>query len=283
MGLTRFEAITFCLGTGLFLRYLFRIVLPDAARRLEGKSSRISDTLREEFVHLPASRVTSLLLLAALLCASLAIAVSGSPAAAVACGAAPVLAAGTVIRWYRRRRRKKALSQLPILLDLLVGHLKAGHSLPESLSETVPLLPSGIREEMAWVLQKHRLGTRITESFELLEERMPSEDVSLFVRPLRAALSGGGNIVDLLEQTRDILRRKNRAQERLRSMTAQARFQAAVLTLLTPSFAAALSWIDPTFLPNLTETPQGKAILFTAVILQALGWATIRKILSVRP
>jgi tight adherence protein B len=281
--LTPLETAAFCLGVWLLLRYVFRILLPEATRRFTDTSSRLSDNLREDFIHLPASRITFALLLAGLLAACAALAVSGSPAAAAVSGAAPVLTAGVAIRWYRSRRRKKVLSRIPVMLDLVVGHLKAGHSFPESLSETVPLLPGGIREEMAWVLQKHRLGTPLMEAFRLFEERMPSEDVSLIVRPLRAALSGGGNTVELLEQTRDILRRKNRSMEKLRSMTAQARFQAAVLTLLPPSFAAVLSRIDPGFFPNLVGTPPGKAILFVAVLLQVLGWVTIRRILSVRP
>jgi tight adherence protein B len=172
---------------------------------------------------------------------------------------------------------------LPSLLDLLSGHVRAGHSLSESLSETVPLLPAGIREEMAWVLQQNRLGTALPEALVQWEERIRSEETSLLVRPLRAAIPGGGNIVDLLERTRDILRLRIRAAEKLRSMTAQARLQALVLTLLPPAFAVALSKVDSGFFPNLLGTPQGKAVLAIAFILQLLGWISIRKILSVRP
>jgi tight adherence protein B len=74
-----------------------------------------------------------------------------------------------------------------------------------------------------------------------------------------------------------------RTTDKLRSMTAQARLQALVLTLLPPAFAVALSKVDPGFFPNLLGTPQGKTIMAVAFILQALGWITIRKILSVRP
>ncbi len=283
MGLTAVEAALLCLGTGLVLRGLYREVLPAASRRFARASDLHSDRLREEFIHLPSSRIAAGLLASGSLSACLALAASKSILAAAVSGLAPVLLAGSSIRWYRSRRRKRILSQIPSMLDLVVGHLKAGHSFPESLVETVPLLPSGIREEMAWLLQKHRLGTSLSETFVLFEERMPSEDVSLLVRPLRATLSGGGNVVDLLEQIRDILRRKNRTKEKLRSMTAQARLQAVVLTLLPPSFAAVLSRIDPGFFPNLVGTPQGKAILLVAFVLQTFGWLTIRKILSVRP
>jgi tight adherence protein B len=239
--------------------------------------------LREEFVLLPPSRIAAALLASATVLAVTALAATRSVAVAAASGAAPVLFAGLLIRWYRNRRKRSILSQLPSLLDLLSGHVRAGHSLPESLAETVPLLPAGIREEMGWVLQQNRMGTALPEALAQWEDRIRSEETSLFVRPLRAAIPGGGNIAELLERTRDILRLRMRTEEKLRSMTAQARLQALVLTLLPPAFALALSKVDPGFLSNLLGTPQGKAIIAIAFLLQLLGWVAIRKILSVRP
>lgn len=283
MGLTLSEAGIFLLGTALIARFLLRAALPKARARFVSAANRHSSDLREEFVHLPAHRIAAALLASAAVLAVAALAATRSVAVAAASGTTPVLFAGLLIRWYRIRRKRSILSQLPSLLDLLSGHVRAGHSLSESLSETVPLLPAGIREEMAWVLQQNRLGTALPEALVQWEERIRSEETSLMVRPLRAAIPGGGNIVDLLERTRDILRLRIRSTEKLRSMTAQARLQALVLTLLPPAFAGALSKVDPGFFPNLLGTPQGKAILAIAFILQLLGWIAIRKILSVRP
>ena len=283
MGLTLAEAGIFILGAAMIARYLFRSAMPQARTLFVSVANRRSDELREEFVLLPAARIGAGLLVSAALLAAAALAATRSAALAAASGAVPVLSAGLLVRWYRTRRKRVLLAQLPTLLDLLSGHVTAGHSLSESLAETVPLLPAGIREEMAWVLQRNRLGTPLQEALAQWEERIRSEETSLFVRPLRAAIPGGGNIVDLLERTRDILRLRMRTAEKLRSMTAQARLQASVLTLLPPAFAAALSKIDPGFFPNLLGTPQGKAILAIAFALQVLGWITIRKILSVRP
>jgi Flp pilus assembly protein TadB len=71
-------------------------------------------------------------------------------------------------------------------------------------------------------------------------------------------------------------------REKMRSMTAQARLQAAVLTILPPVFTGVLSKVDPDFLPRIVGTIQGKAILTIAAFLQFLGWLTIRKILAVK-
>ncbi|OYV98106.1 MAG: hypothetical protein B7Z62_04590 [Deltaproteobacteria bacterium 37-65-8] len=283
MGLTPAEAGVFVLGAALIARFLLRAAFPQARARFVTAANRHSDDLREEFVLLPPARIAAALLVSAAVLAGAALAATRSVAVAVASGAAPVLFAGLLVRWYRTRRKRSILSQLPALLDLLAGHVRAGHSLPESLAETVPLLPAGIREEMAWVLQQNRLGTPLAEALSRWEERIRSEETSILVRPLRAAIPGGGNIVDLLERTRDILRLRMRTTEKLRSMTAQARLQALVLTLLPPAFAVALSKVDPGFFPNLLGTPQGKTIMAIAFVLQVLGWVTIRKILSVRP
>jgi tight adherence protein B len=283
VGLTLGEAGIFVLGAALIARFLVRDGLPQAHTRFVSAANRHSDELRDEFVLLPPARIAAVLLVSALLLSGTALAATRSIGVAATFGAAPILSAGLLIRWYRNRRKRSILSQLPSLLDLLSGHVRAGYSLSESLAETVPLLPAGIREEMAWIVQKNRLGTALPEALVHWEERIRSEETSLLVRPLRAAIPGGGNIVDLLERTRDILRLRIRATEKLRSMTAQARLQALVLTLLPPAFAIAVSRVDPGFFPNLLGTPQGKAILAIAFTLQVLGWVTMRKILSVRP
>jgi len=283
VGLTPMEGVIFFLGAGLIVRFLLRAALPEARARFVRAANRHSDELREEFVLLSPVRIATALVVSAALLAGTTLAATRSAAIAGVSGSVPVLLAGLMVRWYRNRRKKSILSQLPALLDLLSGHVRAGHSLPESLAETVPLLPHGIREEMAWVLQQTRLGTPLVEALTSWEERIRSEETSLLVRPLRAAIPGGGNVVDLLERTRDILRLRMRTTEKLRSMTAQARLQAVVLTLLPPAFAVALSKVDPGFFPNLVGTPQGKSIMAIAFVLQILGWVTIRKILSVRP
>ena len=283
MGLTLAEAGIFLSGTALIALFLLRIALPRARASFFSAANRHSDELREEFVLLPPARIAAVLLVSAVVLGGATLAATRSVPVAAVSGAAPVLLAGLLVRWFRNRRKRIILSQLPSLLDLLSGHVRAGHSLAESLAETVPLLPAGVREEMAWVLQQYRLGTPLPEALAHWEERIRSEEASLLVLPMRAAIPGGGNIVDLLERTRDILRLRMRATEKLRSMTAQARLQALVLTLLPPAFAAALSMVDPGFFPNLLGTPQGKTIMAIVFVLQVMGWITIRKILSVRP
>lgn len=283
MGLNAAEAVCLAFGAMLVARFLLGAVLPGIRRRFLLTAVRRSADLREEFIPLAPGIAARWLGGAAAAAALAGLALTGSPAATAAGALAPLLCSGMAVRWFRSRRRAAVLSRLPVLLDLLSGHLKAGLSLAESLAETVPLLPPGLREEMGWVLQQTRLGTPIVDSLLAWEERIGAGEASLFVRPLRVALPGGANIAELLEQTRDVLRMRARLREKLRSMTAQARLQAVVLTLLPPGFAAALSLVDPGFLPLLFGTALGKAILSAVAVLLASGWLVIRRILSSTP
>ena len=282
MGLTAAETVLLIAGVLLIVRFFLRTAIPGVHRRFLLAADRRSADLREEFVPLAPGSVALWLGASAAACSCTALALTGSGAAALVGGILPLVLSGMAVRVYRSRRRARILSRLPVLLDLLAGHMKAGHSLPSSLAETVPLLPPGIREEMGWVLQQTRLGTPIADSLLAWERRLRAEEVSLFVRPLRAALPGGANVAELLERTRDILRMRARIRETLHSMTAQARLQAVVLTLLPPGFAAVLSLIDPGFLPNLFGTLLGKAILAAVSVLLVTGWLVIRMILSAR-
>ena len=172
------------------------------------------------------------------------------------------------------------MSQLPVFLEILAGHVKAGHSIPESLQETIRLLPSGIREEISWICQTIRLGKSLLDTLLVWEQRMACEEISLIVRPLRIALPAGGNLYDLLTRCRDILRAKTRQEEKMRSMTAQARFQALILTLLPPGFIVVLSKIEPEYLVRCRETGAGKTLLGIAGMMQILGWISIRRIMA---
>jgi tight adherence protein B len=283
MGMTPLEYALFTAGASLLSWVLLRAFAPFLRDRLEATAHRHARELREEFLLFPPRKILALLAASGFVVAILSYPLTSNPLWAAASCILPTLISGCLVRVYRLRRRRKVISQMPGFLDILAGQVKAGQSLQEALSDTIPLLPQEIRKEISWVYRLCRLGTPLSEAFLLWEERMPCGEVALLVRPLRVALPAGGNIVELLNRTRDILRAGNRMKEKMQSMTAQARLQAIVLTLLPPAFAAVLSKIDPAFLPRALGTVQGKAILAAAALLQFLGWVTIRKILSVKP
>lgn len=282
MGMTFVEYFLFVVGAICIAFFLVQVIAPYFRYRLENTAEVTSRILREEFLSLNSKQVRGILLAAGGV-AGIAVMVSTRNIfwILVVC-AMPVLFSGVVVRTIRSKRRRRIVSQLPAFLEILAGHVKAGHSIPESLQEAVPLLASGIREEIAWLCQVIRLGTPLPDAFLAWEQRMACEEVSMIVFPLRIAIPAGGNLYELLSRCRDILRAKTQQEERMHSMTAQARLQAIVLSLLPPGFIGVLSKVDPEYLDRCLRTGAGRSILAIALVLQVLGWISIRRIMTVK-
>lgn len=280
--MTAAEYALFAGGGACLLLFLRRTFAPFVRARLDGAAVRTSATLREELLFCSPSRSRHVLLAACAAPAAAAMLAAESIPWAVAAGLAPFFLSGFALRRFRRRRRRKIAMQLPGFLEILHAHVQAGHSLPEALLDSVPLLPRGIREEVSWIVQAIRVGTSVSDALSLWERRLPCEEVTLLVRPLRIALQTGSNVAGLLARCREILQAKLLMEGKVRAMTAQSRLQAAVLTLLPPGFIAVLSRIDPAYLERCLGTPAGLAILGAAALLQFTGWLVIRRIMSVR-
>jgi len=280
MGMTVEEYTLFAGGAICLAFFLFRTIAPYFRFRLDKTAETTSRILREEFLSLGPGQVRRILLAAGALTAFAAMVSTKDLLLVVAAGLSPALLCGAVARYVRARRRRQIVSQLPAFLEILSGHVKAGHSIPESLQETAPLLPSGIREEVSWLCQTVRLGTPLPDALLVWAERMQCEEISIIVFPLRIAIPAGGNLYDLLTRCRDILRAKIRQEEKMRSMTAQARLQALILTMLPPGFIAVLSKIEPEYIARCRETGAGRTILVITGALQLLGWVFIRRIMA---
>ena len=277
------EYILFILSFLSFLLYLYRTAIPWCVLRFDRAATTASSTLREDFLFLSKTHASIALLILCMVPGSAAMILFRNVWIGIGAGISSGLLSGAVLRAYRNRRRKKIVTQLPRLLDILSGHLRAGHSLSESLKDAVVLLPRGIREEISWIFQRVQVGTPLPEALTLWETRIPTEEVLLVVRPLKSALSTGSDVANLMTCCRDILQAKQAMEGRLRSMTAQSRLQAVVLTLLPPGFILVLAKVDPEYLPRCLGTAPGIALLSAAAVLLSAGWLCIRKIMAEKP
>lgn len=277
------EYILFILAILSFLWYLHRTAIPWCFRRFDRAATAASSSLREDLLFLTRRQAGFFLSLLFLVPGAAAVILTRNVWIGLSAGTSCALFSGAILRVYRSRRRNRIVAQLPGLLDILSGHLHAGHSLPEALNEAIALLPRGIHEEISWIFQRVQVGAPLPEVLTLWEQRIPAEEVLLIVRPLKSALSTGSKVATLLTRCRDILQTKQTMEGRLRSMTAQSRLQAVVLTLLPPGFILVLSKIDPSYPSRCLGTAPGITLLSLAAVLQLAGWLCIRKIMAEKP
>jgi tight adherence protein B len=196
---------------------------------------------------------------------------------AVAAGAMPSLA----LRRLRRRRLEAFRQQMPDLLMLVAGGLRAGSGLGQALAQAAAEIGLPARQELGLLLREQRLGVGLDDALAGLARRVPIEETTLFASALRIGAEAGGSMAATLESLADATRRKLAIEGKIRALTAQGRLQAWVMGALPAVLAALLFLVEPTAMRALVDTWQGWVVSAAVVLLQAIGVALIRRIVSI--
>lgn len=184
---------------------------------------------------------------------------------------------------YKQHQRVETFSeQLPEGIDLLVRALKAGHSLPSGFRLIADELSNPIAREFAHVHEELNLGRPIDEALENMRERVDTMDVRLLFTSILIQRETGGNLVEILENLSDTIRRRMVFRSKLSALTAEGRLSGAVLMSLPPVMVLVISVLNPTYAALLFEPGMLRLALFGAAISQLAGILWIRQIVAVR-
>jgi tight adherence protein B len=103
----------------------------------------------------------------------------------------------------------------------------------------------------------------------------------LFVSAMRISRDLGSGLAEALERLGDTLRRRRMLEDRIRTLTAQGRFQGIVVSLLPVGLLAVLAWLEPDATRQFFTTDKGIAALGLIVALELAGWWLIRRIVHI--
>lgn len=179
---------------------------------------------------------------------------------------------------------KRKLAFETHILDLTMGltnGLRAGQALPQSLEAITHRLDGPIHEELAVVIREYRLGLELSEALERLYQRMPCEDLRLLITSIRLTSQSGGSLVDVLGRMTEMIRSRTEFQEKLRTMTAQGRFEAIAIAAAPLAAFVILYFIDTELMAPMLQTAIGWAAIGVVILLEAIGFIVINKIVTI--
>jgi tight adherence protein B len=182
---------------------------------------------------------------------------------------------------HRRRRREAMEEMLPDALISMGNSLRAGLTLPQSITILVENTDPPVNEEFGYLLKEHKLGLTLDEAMNNMSERVQSKNLDLVVTSIQVARGTGGNLPEVFEDTAHAIREITRLEAKIATMTAQGKMQAFVLGGLPIFIAGAIYQVDPTMIAPLWEDPYGWIILFFIAIMMIVGIFMIRKIVTV--
>lgn len=196
---------------------------------------------------------------------------------------APLAGAWPILRLYRDRSRRLARfeEQLPDALVIMARGLRAGHPFPDSLRLVAEEMAEPVSSEFRTTFMEINYGGDVRLALAGLLNRVQSVTVMVFVTSVLIQKDTGGNLAELLDGLAQVVRDRFRFHRKLRTLSAQGRMAAWVLSLMPFALAAVLSVTNPKFLPMLTEDSTGRQLVMIAFVLMVCGIIWMRRIVRI--
>jgi tight adherence protein B len=191
-----------------------------------------------------------------------------------------VLIAAWILTSKRDKRRRAFAEQLPDVLQLVVSSLRAGYGLPQALSSVAEQADEPARTEFQRVQFEARIGRDPSEALRGVAERMASTDFDWVVAAIDINREIGGELAQILDHVAETIRERQRLHRQIRTLTAEGRLSAVVLTALPLVLFGVLKMINPTYFEPLTKGV-GVALVVLAVVLLFIGWLWMRRLVKV--
>ena len=103
----------------------------------------------------------------------------------------------------------------------------------------------------------------------------------LLASAIRLTTQTGGSLVDVLEQLVDTIRNRTEFQQKLRTLTAQGKFEAMAMASAPLLAFVLLYFCQPDLMRPLVTTTMGWTAIGIAFALELVGFFVIRKIITI--
>jgi tight adherence protein B len=180
-----------------------------------------------------------------------------------------------------RRRQKAFVGQLPDMLSLLAGTLKAGYSIGQGFESVSKEIDDPMGRELRRVVTETRLGRSLEESLEAVAERMDSEDFGWTVMAIKIQREVGGNLAELLMTVAETMTQRERLRRDVSTLTAEGRMSAIIIGILPPGLAAILTVMNPEYISVLFQPGLGYILVAASLVMMGIGFAWMKKCITI--
>lgn len=188
---------------------------------------------------------------------------------------------GIYLKQAQAKRARDFATQLPDMLNLLVGSLRAGYGLLHACNVVKDEMPDPISTEFTRVIKETSLGFNITTAFDHMVERLNDEDLALIVTSIHVQNEVGGSLADVLESISSTIRERIKIKGQIRVMTAQQRATGWVLTGLPLATGTLLMMINPDYMMEMFQPGWTLLIPISATIMVILGNIVMRWVMQI--
>ncbi|GHA31910.1 pilus assembly protein [Devosia pacifica] len=180
----------------------------------------------------------------------------------------------------RRRFQDKFLDELPNAVEAIVRGVKSGMPLNDSIRLVAKEVKEPVRSEFKRVLDQQAFGQSMTESVQVLLDRVPLPEVNFFVVVITVQQQAGGNLSEALGNLARVLRNRKKMKAKVKAMSSEAKASAGIIGSLPFAVAGLVSIVSPTYLQPLFTTTIGYFWLGVAFIMMATGIFVMKRMIT---
>jgi tight adherence protein B len=189
------------------------------------------------------------------------------------------------LKVYLNRRREIRMGrvrfQLPTALGTMTTALRAGFSFMQAVQLISKEIPDPMGPEFGKTIRELNLGVSAEKAFDNLLKRLPDKDLEIVITALLVQRSTGGNLAEILDSIQETVRERIRMKEELRTLTAQGRISAWIITGLPVILGFMFHLINPEYFSPMIQHPLGWVMLGVGLVSGMIGWFTIQKIINI--
>lgn len=177
-------------------------------------------------------------------------------------------------------RRQALLDQLPNYLDHLLRALSAGNTLEESIAEAAREASEPIRSVFQQVARQTRLGAPIADVLARQGDIHDMRDLNALAMAASVNKQYGGSMRRIIRSLIAAVRARDAAGRELRALTAESRFSAMVLVLISVGLTAYILLQNPQYYADMWASADTRALLLGSAGLQLAGIAVIYRMVQ---
>jgi len=181
----------------------------------------------------------------------------------------------------KRKRIEKFEGQFPEGLEFVARAMRAGHAFSVSLEMLHREFDDPLASEFHRTFDEQNLGLPLDVALEKLAGRMPLLDVQFFVSAVLLQKRTGGNLAEVLEKLALLIRERFKLRGRIRAISAHGRMTGTVLSAIPVAVGGIMFYVNPQYVLFFIHDSTGHLMLGAAIGLQMLGYAFIKKIVSI--
>ncbi|OEE71381.1 type II secretion system F family protein [Vibrio splendidus] len=171
--------------------------------------------------------------------------------------------------------------QLPEALDIIRRALQAGQPLVQSFNEVGEELPDPIGVEFKNTYNLLNYGYDLRLAILQMTERVPTVSMLAFSSAVMLQKETGGNLSENLQKVSEVLRARFKLERKIKTLSAESRLSAWILTLSPFGLFFALRVASPEYIEPLYKDPRGLSMVSVGIVLLAIGALWIKKIISI--